>query len=263
MTRHLLLISALLVSLMTPVPTLAMEDAEAVNVSGRQRMLTQRMMKNYLLIGAGIQTGKAQRQLDEAVALFEEQLLQLRDYSPNDTINRQLDTVEALWLPHRLRIISTPSKAGSSSLMKDNLTLLKACDDVVKAIEAYSGIDSARLVNLSGRQRMLSQKIAKVYVARAWRIRSDWLNDEFEDAIALFDESLKELEHYPNNTPDLNDSLERVRNQWDFSRTGFQLEESGRYVPTVISVTTDSILGKMDEITHGYQRLMENQTASR
>lgn len=262
MTRLSLSLIALLASLLMPQPVLALEDAEAVNVSGRQRMLTQRMMKNYLLIGADIQADKAQRQLDEAVALFEEQLLQLRDYSPTEAISRQLDTVETLWLPHRLRMISEPNKNAASSLMKDNLTLLKACDDVVKAIEAYAGIASARLVNMSGRQRMLSQKIAKVYVARAWRIRSESLSQEYEDAITLFDRSLLELENYANNTDELTDALRRVRNQWDFSRTGFQLEESGRYVPTVIAVTTDSILAKMDDITHQYQRLMQRQAAN-
>ena len=257
MKRLLLPLVALLLPLLIPTPVMAINDAEAVNISGRQRMLTQRMMKNHLLIGAEIQTDKAQRQLDEAVALFEEQLLMLRDYSPTAAIDSKLDTVEALWLPHRLRIISAPSKTGASLLMEDNLALLKACDDVVKAIEAHSGIDSARLVNLSGRQRMLSQKIAKVYVARAWRVRSDSLKQELDDAITLFDRSLNELESYPSNTDELRDALQRVRNQWDFSRTGFQLEDSGRYVPTVIAVTTDSILSRMDAITFQYQNLMQ------
>ena len=94
-------------------------------------------------------------------------------------------------------------------------------------------------------------------MARAWRVRSDSLKQELDDAITLFDRSLNELERYPSNTDELRDALQRVRNQWDFSRTGFQLEDSGRYVPTVIAVTTDSILSRMDAITFQYQNLMQ------
>ena len=245
-----------LIPLSVPSYSWGITDAEAINISGRQRMLTQRMMKNYLLIGADVKADKASGQLDDAVALFEEQFLKLRDYSPTNAISSRLDSVESLWIPHRSQIIGQPSRQDLQPLLQTNLALLKACDDVVKEIEKYAQVESARLVNISGRQRMLSQKIAKVYTALYWRVDSPELKTEFAAAIDLFEQSLTELEGYTDNTPELKDSLRKVRNQWNFSQSGFNLESTGTYVPTVISVTTESILKKMDEITMQYQQLM-------
>jgi len=248
-----------LIPLATPSISWGMTDAEAINVSGRQRMLSQRMMKSYLMLGADIKTDEAQHQLDDAVAMFESQFLALRDYAPTEDIDALLDKVEVIWLEHRQEILATPDKSDAINLMQDNLKLLNACNDVVKAIEIHSGISSGRLVNISGRQRMLSQKIAKVYMALAWKIDEPRLQEEFAAAVELFDESLDELQDSHDNTSELNVALTKVDNQWRFSRSGFNLSDEGRYVPTVISVTTESILKKMDAITGQYQEVMHQQ----
>ncbi|MFC3152890.1 type IV pili methyl-accepting chemotaxis transducer N-terminal domain-containing protein [Litoribrevibacter euphylliae] len=250
-----------LIPLSFPIYSWGMTDAEAINKSGRQRMLSQRMMKSYLMLGADVKVEVAQKQLDDSVALFEQQFLELRDYAPSEEITNKLDKVESLWVVHRERIIAQPDKQHVADLMDQNLALLVACDQVVKAIEAHANVASAQLVNISGRQRMLSQKIAKAYIALYWKVEDTELKQEFQQAVQLFDESLQTLVDSDLNNEALNRSLRKVGNQWRFSQSGFKLGDDGRYVPTVISVTTESILKKMDQITKQYEELMISQHA--
>ena len=261
MRRITYLISSFLIFATCSVSSHALTDAEAVNVSGSQRMLSQRMMKSYLMLGADIKADEAQKQLAESITLFEERLAALKAYAPSKPIRDRLTKVESLWKEHHQKIVSAPNKDILETLMAENVELLKACHQVVLAIAEHSGGAGAELVNVSGRQRMLSQRIAKAYIALYWKGKSAHVQKEFEDAKQQFASALTKLQRSPLNTTQVSEALSKVESQWKFSQSGFELDENGHYVPTIISVTTESILWKMNDITKMYENIMEAQNS--
>ena len=81
---------------------------DAINKAGRQRMLTQRMLKSYSMLGQKIKPAEAQKELNEAVKLFEQQLTELKQFRVNNEVTEALTEVEQLWKPYQSMIASLP-----------------------------------------------------------------------------------------------------------------------------------------------------------
>ncbi|MCJ8170823.1 type IV pili methyl-accepting chemotaxis transducer N-terminal domain-containing protein [Atopomonas sediminilitoris] len=256
----LALLTALLFSLSSQAnPAAATNaDAEAVNRAGQQRMLSQRISKNYLMLGQDIRPDVANRQLDDSLARFEENHSWLSQYAKTDASRAALKRSDELWQQFRSAALQAPSKAQAPALIELSEALLAASENTVKQIEQDTGLASAALINQSGRQRMLSQRIALFYMALSWKLPDPSLAERFNQAVSEFDQSLQQLQQAPQNNPEISQLLHKADAQWQFSRKGFALSNDARFVPTLISTTSESLLGNMEQLTQAYTRLQQS-----
>ena len=73
----------------------------AINKAGRQRMLSQRMAKAYFQIGQQIDVDRSKKVLDASIAVFDRQLVELKNYAPTPEIKETYLKLERSWLAYK------------------------------------------------------------------------------------------------------------------------------------------------------------------
>ena len=193
-------------------PTSA-EYGVVLNLSGKQRMLTQKMSKETILIALGVDKDANLSNLGKTSALFDKTLKGLRDGdadlrlppTSSKRIRKQLDKIEVLWVDFYATIKAVlanknVTKEQLTVVASKNLPLLKEMNKCVKLYEkdaSKSGLKAdpglAVTINLSGKQRMLTQKMSKEFflIASGHDVEANQLN--LFETFTLFDRTLKGL----------------------------------------------------------------------
>ena len=106
--RHFLLIGLPLLS-MNWIPCIGLAEiistSDAINKSGRQRMLSQRIAKAYIQLGLGVDLEQSRKILDTSIAIFDKQLIELKVFATTPEIKNQLQQIEKLWLTYKETLI--------------------------------------------------------------------------------------------------------------------------------------------------------------
>lgn len=188
--------------------------AAAVNLAGRQRMLSQRIVKAYLMAGQGISADDARAILQGSIEQFESQLAALKGFQPTPGVRSALVSLEDAWNACRPILASSPSKAGAAALYDVNEELQKAAHSVTLAYEGITLAPLDHLIGITGRQRMLLQRMAKFYFYRTWELYDGAADMELHLSRAHFTAVLNQIENSHFVSPRAKASAARVRNAW-------------------------------------------------
>ncbi len=226
---------------------------EAINQAGRQRMLSQRVVKAYAQIGQQIFFARPHDQLDVSLNLYQRQLDDLIAFAKASSSQAALKRAKQVWQDFELIARGYVSQENVINLNKKSEELLQASQDVVQALVNEAMTEKARIVDISGRQRMLSQRMAKYYLLLSWGLDDSRYRDEFNKAEREFSAALNELKGSSLNTPEIKEALAGVEKQWRF----FQLTkimDADKYLPSIVARTTESLLHDMNRITGMYAK---------
>lgn len=234
--------------------------AVEINKAGRQRMLSQRIVKAYCQMGLKIQPEKSRSILEKSTNLFDAQLTELRRTAARPEIQEALAREAVLWDELRAVAVAPVSRDGARKLVDLSEALLQAAHKVTQLYENASGTKAGRLVNMAGRQRMLSQRLAKFYMLKKWGFSQPEIASGIEQARKEFISALHELDAAPQNTPTIRQELELAKTQWVFFENALAQQDGGDdlMLASNVATTSERILEVMDKVTSLYEKVEGN-----
>lgn len=233
--------------------TAAFESADLINESGRLRMLTERMGKAYAQIALNTLPEKAHEQILQSQKRFEENIVFLRKSVDSPELRSGLEAVTTLYASYVKALARPANRENVAAAHRITAALVEAADKLTLAYQLQSPAPSAKIINIAGRQRMLSQRMARLYFAAV-------LNNskiDADKALAEFRNALQTLDSATLTSVEIKRELALARNQWLFFELALQgkgeLNEGIRNVAT----TSERLLEVMDNLTGLYGRALK------
>lgn len=223
----------------------------AIDRAGLQRMLTQRMLKSYCQLGQDQFYIKPQEKLDDALKRYEQGLSFLIGFESVDGVTEPLNKIISFWPKYKELIMARATKANTPELVKLNEKLLSLSHQIVLALQAESGKELGKIVNISGRQRMLSQRIELFYLLRDWGFEDDFYANALAKSRKEFTEGLAYLNNYPENTEEVKKLLAKAEKS--FNLFSHSLDDKNNAF--LISLTVGQLLKYMNTATNLYSKM--------
>lgn len=221
---------------------------EAINRAGQQRMLSQRLVKLYALACSRTDGAAAAVLMKESIQRVEENLAALEADLSAATYGDLIAAARAGWKDLR-KLLETPPKPAELPRLDENAeAVLAQANALVLALESSGQATQVHVINVAGRQRMLSQRMAKLALLGG--------GPALEATAAEFEQGLASLSAAPLSTPQIRAMLEQGEQAWRELRAAVPnaAQAPGRMK---VAAASEELLETFDRLTQAYQRSIQ------
>ena len=250
--KKIVLVSLLVSSTSLFGESVQLDKNRLIDIAGKQRMLSQRIAKDYLYVGKNIAINRSDRQLKASLNEFFKIHNELSSAISDPEIKNLLEFV-ALSTDELKSVSNQKFSIDNAQLILDlTESMLEGSQYIVNSLVKGEKIENFSMLEKAAKQRMLSQRIAKYYIAYQSGIKDENTVNSMKSTVQEFTENLNILLKN-KNTPKVNKKLKEIDRLWRIVHKFYNNIEKGG-LPLIVFNTTDKITKKMDEVTQLYRQ---------
>ena len=215
---------------------------------------SERIMKDYALIGMKVTYHNQQKDLEETIKRLDEDMELLEKHHLAESLHEEEVALHKLWAEIEHNLTQTPNKENALELKHKVDAFAQKCEEVAEDLAKDTGNKAEHDVVLIARLNLDVQKLAGDYVMKAWDAISD---DEYYKGVKEikedYEKTFEELENADDKlvSPKIKKHLKVVDKH--FMMFEFMAESrSGRFVPQLIAK-------KANKINEETEKLLEEE----
>ncbi len=211
---------------------------------------SQRIMKDYALIGMRIEYNNPKKDLEETVKHMDAELEELEKHKLTKALHDEEVQLHKEWIKIEKELKKSPTKEGALTLHHHINTFAHHCEVMAEHLAKDTGIAAMHDEVLIGRLNLDVQELAAAYIMHAWGAEGDnKYYKEVAEILADYRAGYDELQAADEKLVSANVKAHLKKMNNHFMAFEFMSEsKSGRYVPLMIAKKAEKIHEEITKI---------------